>query len=233
MHEPPNVKRLCVKKTISRDVSSETEEMQLKLYVFKRDEKKCAIFHRRAALSLNGSGPSPQRASRYSTPPGPSRVTTLYNAVIDSSGTSKIELSDNFSSMPSSVAAVPKATQDSPTADGSSRRSSGTGIYRDGAAASPQSQTARPQVQDPVDQAISRLVNQFGYSENDVKWALKITDTGEGINVEAAEMLLRQQRRNPKSSPLVARGEIPSMRNISMYAAIKRQSSTDLGWRWG
>ncbi|KAJ5109914.1 hypothetical protein N7532_002559 [Penicillium argentinense] len=81
-----------------------------------------------------------------------------------------------------------------------------------------------PQVQDPVDRAINRMVNELGFNEEDVKWALKITDTGEGIDVEAAESLLKQEKK--KKKPFSSRKE------SLLHSVMKRQRSTDSGWRF-
>lgn len=85
----------------------------------------------------------------------------------------------------------------------------------------------RPQVQDPVDRAITRMVHDLGFDENDVKWALKITDTGEGIDVRAAEDLLKQEKRKNQYNPFAPRG-----RGSLLESVIKRQGSQDSGWRW-
>lgn len=82
-----------------------------------------------------------------------------------------------------------------------------------------------PQVQDPVDRAINRMVNELGFEHEDVKWALKITDTGEGIDVEAAEALLKQQKQK-KKKPFSSRKE------SLLHSVMKRQRSTDSGWRF-
>lgn len=39
-----------------------------------------------------------------------------------------------------------------------------------------------------------RLVHELGFSEQDAKWALKITDMGDTINPKAAERLLISRR---------------------------------------
>lgn len=85
----------------------------------------------------------------------------------------------------------------------------------------------RPQVQDPVDLAMNRMVHELGFNENDVKWALKITDTGEGIDMLAAEHLLKKQKKKQQHNPFAARGK-----NSLLHSVIKRQKSQELGWRW-
>lgn len=85
----------------------------------------------------------------------------------------------------------------------------------------------RPQVQDPVDRAIVYMVNELGFDPDDVKWALKITDTGEGIDVDAAEQLLKQQKRKNERNPFAPRGKDSLLKSV-----MKRQGSQDSGWRF-
>ncbi|KAJ5646338.1 hypothetical protein N7490_002710 [Penicillium lividum] len=87
------------------------------------------------------------------------------------------------------------------------------------------------QVQDPVDRAISRMVNELGFLEDDVKWALKITDTGEGINVQAAEQLLQQQKKKADRNPFVPRGR-NNGKNRLLMSVMKQQGTQESGWRW-
>ena len=89
-----------------------------------------------------------------------------------------------------------------------------------------------PQVQDPVDRAISRMVNELGFNEDDVKWALKITDTGEGIDVGAAEQLLQQQKKKAERNPFVLRGSSSNGKNPLLASVMKHQGTQDTGWRW-
>ncbi|KAJ5994223.1 hypothetical protein N7451_009947 [Penicillium sp. IBT 35674x] len=90
----------------------------------------------------------------------------------------------------------------------------------------------QPQVQDPVDRAISRMVNELGFFEDDVKWALKITDTGEGINVQAAEQLLHQQKKKSDRNPFVTRGRNNNGKNPLLMSVMKQQGTQESGWRW-
>lgn len=85
----------------------------------------------------------------------------------------------------------------------------------------------QPQVLDPVDRAMQRLVGQLGFNEEDVKWALKITDTGEGIDGEAAEQLLKQQKKRQDRNPFAPRGK-----QSLLMSVMKRHGSQDSGWRW-
>ncbi|WEW61491.1 hypothetical protein PRK78_006981 [Emydomyces testavorans] len=52
------------------------------------------------------------------------------------------------------------------------------------------SRTPPPGFVDPADRALNKLVHELGFSEEDAKWALKCTDTGESLDVEAAINLL-------------------------------------------
>ncbi|KAJ6134096.1 hypothetical protein N7523_000418 [Penicillium sp. IBT 18751x] len=85
----------------------------------------------------------------------------------------------------------------------------------------------RPQVQDPVDRAMYRMVHELGFNEDDVKWALKITDTGEGIDGLAAEHLLKEERRKQQRDPFA-----PRSKNTFLHSVMNFQGSQDLGWRW-
>ncbi|CAG7917998.1 unnamed protein product [Penicillium olsonii] len=83
----------------------------------------------------------------------------------------------------------------------------------------------RPQVLDPVDRAIDMIVNELGFATEDAKWALKITDTGEGIDAEAAVQLLKKQKKKNERNPFGKRDSLLS-------SVIKRQKSHESGWRW-
>ncbi|KAJ5302349.1 hypothetical protein PENANT_c008G10555 [Penicillium antarcticum] len=83
----------------------------------------------------------------------------------------------------------------------------------------------QPQVLDPADRAIDTMVNEMGFDPEDAKWALKITDTGEGIDASAAIKLLQRQRKKNERNPFGKRGSLLS-------AVIKRQKSQEHGWRW-
>lgn len=58
-------------------------------------------------------------------------------------------------------------------------------------AANPRQQP--PAIQDPADIALNKMVIELGFPERDAKWALKNTDTGESLDVEAAINLLLQR----------------------------------------
>ncbi|RHZ46978.1 uncharacterized protein CDV56_104558 [Aspergillus thermomutatus] len=89
----------------------------------------------------------------------------------------------------------------------------------------------RPQVLDPVDQAIHMMVHELGFKEEDAKWALKITDNGEGIDANAAVALLtREQERyeQRRSGRFAFRSKSPSL----LESVINSQESVNSGWRW-
>lgn len=101
----------------------------------------------------------------------------------------------------------------------------------------PQMQTVppppmHPQVLDPVDRAIARMVGELGFYEDDVKWALKITDTGEGIDVEAAEQLLKQEKKKADRNPFNNRSNASNGKNPLLMSVMKQQGTQDSGWRW-
>jgi hypothetical protein len=97
------------------------------------------------------------------------------------------------------------------------------------------------QLIDPVDKAMRLMVDELGFSEHDAKWALKITDTGEAIDADAAVRLLMEERRKRSKNPLLSR--------LARTASRSSNSSTDslvdtlrsagptsnggAGWRWG
>ncbi|KAL4884018.1 hypothetical protein BJY04DRAFT_215894 [Aspergillus karnatakaensis] len=101
-----------------------------------------------------------------------------------------------------------------------------------------------PQIRDPADQAIDMMVRELGFKEEDAKWALKITDTGEGINPNAAVSLLMQeyQRQNQGQTHgyAVPSQLQPGQRNSILSSHMQRTEGVGLGvavpgangWRW-
>lgn len=87
----------------------------------------------------------------------------------------------------------------------------------------------RPQVMDPVDRAINMIVNELGFAQEDAKWALKITDTGEGIDVPAAVHMLQRQKKKSDRNNIFSNRKRSS---LLLTDVMKRQGSTDSGWRW-
>ncbi|KAL5339758.1 hypothetical protein BJX70DRAFT_363081 [Aspergillus crustosus] len=112
----------------------------------------------------------------------------------------------------------------------------------------------QPQVRDPADKAIDMMVRELGFNEEDAKWALKITDTGEGINPNAAVALLMQeyQRQTQYQSQAAPGYSSPppygssnsnsgqTQRNNILSSVMQRSESLGLGlgvdmsngWRW-
>jgi hypothetical protein len=75
------------------------------------------------------------------------------------------------------------------------------------------------------------MVHELGFKEEDAKWALKITDTGEGIDANAAVALLtREQERyeQRRSGRFAFRSKSPSL----LESVINSQESVNSGWRW-
>jgi hypothetical protein len=71
------------------------------------------------------------------------------------------------------------------------------------------------------------MVNELGFNVEDVKWALKITDTGDGIDVDAAKQLLKLQKHKNERDPFAPRGKDSLLRSV-----MKRDGSHDLAWRF-
>ncbi|BCS17800.1 uncharacterized protein APUU_10628A [Aspergillus puulaauensis] len=106
----------------------------------------------------------------------------------------------------------------------------------------------QPQVLDPTDQAMDMIVNELGFSAEDAKWALKITDTGEGINVNAAVSLLIQEYNRPSLVPSARSSADASSYGhvysppLSVYqgqhcnsilsSVMQRPDAAASGWRW-
>ncbi|KAL3471774.1 hypothetical protein BJX99DRAFT_18850 [Aspergillus californicus] len=92
----------------------------------------------------------------------------------------------------------------------------------------------QPQIRDPADQAIDMMVRDLGFKEEDAKWALKITDTGEGINPNAAVSLLIQeyQRQNPQRHNNGYSLPVQPQRNSILSSVIHSRDAANSGWRW-
>ncbi|KAI9934026.1 hypothetical protein ASPWEDRAFT_24331 [Aspergillus wentii DTO 134E9] len=84
-----------------------------------------------------------------------------------------------------------------------------------------------PQVLDPVDRAIDMMVHELGFQEKDAKWALKITDTGEGIDVNAAVALLYTEYRKRQHKQRFSRKQ---RRDTLLTPAAAQNTSTN--WKW-
>ena len=87
----------------------------------------------------------------------------------------------------------------------------------------------QPQVRDPVDQALDTMVRELGFEEEKAKWALKVTDNGEGINVNAAiSLLIREQRSHEQSH----RGFSLRKRRSFLSSVINSPESRYSGWKF-
>ncbi|KAE8354755.1 hypothetical protein BDV28DRAFT_155923 [Aspergillus coremiiformis] len=86
------------------------------------------------------------------------------------------------------------------------------------------------QVRDPVDQAMDMMVRELGFKEQDAKWALKITDTGEGINANAAVSLLLREHQNFQRNNVVSTRAYRS--NSLLSSVISSPESMNSVWRW-
>lgn len=77
---------------------------------------------------------------------------------------------------------------------------------------------------DPVDRAMNKMVRELGFKEEDAKWALKCTDTGESIDLEAAvNFLLRQVAHGEAEFPVEKEETI----SVSETELLYRPT-----WRW-
>ena len=79
------------------------------------------------------------------------------------------------------------------------------------------------QVLDPVDRALAMMVGQLGFNEKDAKWALKITDTGEGIDTHAAVSLLREGQNKAHAS---------NQGSLLSSVISEEPVNVNSGWRW-
>ncbi|PYH48154.1 uncharacterized protein BP01DRAFT_363326 [Aspergillus saccharolyticus JOP 1030-1] len=86
----------------------------------------------------------------------------------------------------------------------------------------------QPQVRDPTDKAMDLLVRELGFKEEDAKWALKITDSGEGINASAAVSLLTREHRNRQDG----RGGTTPPSGSLLSSVINSPESRTSGWKW-
>jgi hypothetical protein len=94
-------------------------------------------------------------------------------------------------------------------------------------------------VVDPVDRAINMMVNKLGFNERDAKWALKITDQGDSLDVDAAIRLLVAERKKRERNHLFSRISRSTSREKCDSQAIlvdpmqhTISSGSGPGWRW-
>lgn len=92
---------------------------------------------------------------------------------------------------------------------------------------------------DPVDKAISMIVNELGFSERDAKWALKITDMGDALDVDAAVRLLHNERKKQGRNHLFSKiTRVTSKNKVAGNTALvdpllcNNTSHSGAGWRW-
>lgn len=96
-----------------------------------------------------------------------------------------------------------------------------------------------PQFIDPVDKAMKLMVDELGFSEYDAKWALKMTDTGDSIDADAAVRLLMQERKKRGKNPIFSRLGRTSSRSssdtdslVDPLRSAPPTSNGGPGWRW-
>ncbi|EFQ97239.1 F-box domain-containing protein [Nannizzia gypsea CBS 118893] len=83
-------------------------------------------------------------------------------------------------------------------------------------------------VPDPADLALQKMVHELGFDEEDAKWALKRTDTGESVDINAAVhlLLVKSNKANPSSVEMGLRqreSNIPQTKADEIYRPT---------WRW-
>ncbi|KAH8695139.1 hypothetical protein BGW36DRAFT_299306 [Talaromyces proteolyticus] len=95
---------------------------------------------------------------------------------------------------------------------------------------------------DPVDRAIRMMVHDLGFSEHDAKWALKITDTGDMLDTDAAVRLLQKERKRRNKGKMTQLWRTGSNNNsgdesgpenlVDPLVNVPKHSGA-VGWRWG
>lgn len=84
---------------------------------------------------------------------------------------------------------------------------------------------------DPVDKAIHRMVHELGFSERDAKWALKITDTGDMLDITAAvQLLVREREKRNRLKAFDSPAESMVIHDDCLVD-ISRHRGT-VSWRW-
>lgn len=59
-----------------------------------------------------------------------------------------------------------------------------------------------PQVVDPVDRAMQKMINEMGFTKEEASWALRVCETGERVDVErAVSMLLKRKASEGEPKP--------------------------------
>lgn len=91
------------------------------------------------------------------------------------------------------------------------------------------------QILDPADEAIYRMVYQLGFTEDDAKWALKITDTGDSVKPDAAvNLLLRERKKRERGNRFskLKRGSSNMDHPPGTPLLDPKSLSNAPGWRW-
>lgn len=101
------------------------------------------------------------------------------------------------------------------------------------------SRSPPPGFVDPADKALQKLVHELGFREEDAKWALKCTDNGESLDVEAAINMLLRRAGKGNASGAKGIGQPPEFVNVEVRLREKNMTAvgeTDLvhypTWRW-
>lgn len=85
---------------------------------------------------------------------------------------------------------------------------------------------------DPVDKAIHRMVHELGFSERDATWALKITDTGDMLDINAAvQLLVREREERNRFKAFDSLAESAASGRDDCLVDISRHRGT-VSWRW-
>lgn len=85
---------------------------------------------------------------------------------------------------------------------------------------------------DPVDKAIHRMVHELGFSERDATWALKITDTGDMLNINAAvQLLVREREKRNRFKAFDSLAESTASDRDDCLVDTSRHRGT-VSWRW-
>jgi hypothetical protein len=96
----------------------------------------------------------------------------------------------------------------------------------------PQYSVTEARLIDPVDKAIHRMVHELGFSEHDATWALKITDTGDMLDINAAvQLLVREREKRNKFKAFDSLAESTASSHDDCLVDISRHRGM-VSWRW-
>lgn len=85
---------------------------------------------------------------------------------------------------------------------------------------------------DRADKAIHRMVHELGFSERDATWALKITDSGDMLDINAAvQLLVREREKRDRCRALDGIAETTESGRDDCLVDISRHRGT-VSWRW-